>query len=122
MPFNQLIPMINLQERQVLHQFIVLELAIQTLQKDFDQLEQLKLKMLYMTWTERLLNILYPIYHSQKHALSEKHIRVIRWRKIDEYFSEVFIATSSEVITLQYKNQAIKVEVEQFLQSVVWRN
>ena len=114
--------MISLQERQALHQFIVLELAIKTLQKDFSQLEQLKLKTIYMTWTERILNILYPIYQSQKREFNEKQIRIIHWRKKDEYFSEVLIATSGEDIILEYANQAIKAEVEQFLQGIIWKN
>lgn len=113
--------MISLQERQELHQFIVLELAIKTLQKDFDQLEQLKLKTIYMTWTERILNTLYPIYQSQKRTLNEKQIRLIRWRKKDKFFSEVLIATGGEDIVLDYANQAIKAEVEEFLQRVIWK-
>lgn len=111
--------LINLKDRQTLHQFIILELAIRTLQADFQKLEHLKLKSLYMTWTEQLLNILYPIYYSQKQALSTKHIRVVRWHKINEHFSEVLIATSGENLTLQYANQAIKVEVEEFLSDVI---
>lgn len=36
--------LINLKDRQTLHQFIILELAIRTLQADFQKLEHLKLK------------------------------------------------------------------------------
>lgn len=114
--------MISLQERQDLHQFIVLELAIKTLQKDFHQLEQLKLKTIYIAWTERLLNILQPIYQTQRRTFAKKQIRVLRWQKKDAYFSEVFIATSGEDVVLEYSNQAIKAEVEQFLHKVIWRN
>lgn len=112
--------MINLQDRELLHQFIILELAIRTLQSDFAKLESLKLKSLYMTWTEQLLKDLYPMYYTQKQALANKHIRVVRWHKIDDYFSEVVVATSGEDLTLQYANNAVKIEVEQFLHATIF--
>ena len=40
---------------------------------------------------------------------------MVRWRKVDIYFSEMLIATASEDIILRYANQAIKTEVEELL-------
>lgn len=120
-PFKQLNWMISLQDRAFLHQFLILELAIRSLQRDFSQLENLKLQVIYKSFTEQLLKQLYPMYYSQKQTLAKKRIRVIRWRKIDEYFSEVCIATAGENLTLQYANKAVKAEVEQFLQAIISR-
>lgn len=113
--------MISLQDRALLHQFIILELAIRSLQQDCNQLENLKLQVIYRSFTEQLLKQLYPMYYSQKQTLAKKRIRVIRWRKIDDYFSEVSIATAGDNLTLQYANKAVKIEVEQFLQSLISR-
>lgn len=113
--------MINLQDRALLHKFLILELAIRSLQRDFSQLENLKLQVIYRGFTEQLLKQLYPMYYSQKQTLANKRIRVIRWRKIDEYFSEVLIATDGENLVLQYANNAVKTEVEQFLQAFIAR-
>ncbi|RUL48805.1 aconitate hydratase [Lysinibacillus antri] len=107
--------MINLLDRHSLHKLVVLELAVRSLQHDYVQLETLKMQKLYTTWTELLLKHLYPIYTAQKRQLAQKQIRIVRWRKIDMYFSDVLIATSGEDIALRYANQALKTEVEELL-------
>jgi len=107
--------MINLSDRQALHKLVVLELAVRSLQHDYVQLETLKMHKLYTTWTELLLKHLYPAYTTQKRQLAQKQIRIVRWRKVDMYFSEVLIATAGEDIVLRYANQAIKTEVEELL-------
>lgn len=107
--------MINLLDRHALHKLIVLELAVRSLQHDYVQLETLKMHKLYTTWTELLLKHLYPIYTAQKRQLAQKQIRIVRWRKVDLYFSEILIATAGEDIVLRYANQAIKAEVEELL-------
>ena len=107
--------MINLIDRHELHKLVVLELAVRSLQHDYVQLETLKMQKLYTTWTELLLKRLYPTYTEQKRQLAQKQIRIVRWRKVDMYFSEVLIATAGEDIVLRYANQAIKTEVEELL-------
>lgn len=107
--------MINLLDRQELHKLIVLELAVQSLQHDYVQLEKLKMQKLYTSWTEQLLKHLYSAYTAQKRQLEQKQIRIVRWRKVDKYFSEVLVATAGEDMVLCYANQAIKTAVEELL-------
>ena len=107
--------MINLLDRHALHKLIVLELAVRSLQHDYVQLETLNMHKLYTTWNELLPKHLYPIYTTQKRQLAQKQIRIVRWRKVDLYFSEILIATAGEDIVLRYANQAIKAEVEELL-------
>ena len=107
--------MINLADRHTLHKLIILELAVRSLQHDYVQLKKLKIQKLYTTWTELLLKHLYPAYITQKRQLAQKQIRIVRWRKVDMYFSEVLIATAGEDLVLRYANQAIKTEVEELL-------
>lgn len=107
--------MINREDRHYVHEFIVLDLAIRSLQKDFAALETLKMKKFYLSIVEQLLKDLRHEYYNRKRVLSRKGIRIVRWVKLDEYFSDVIMATAGEDIALRYANQALKTEVEQLL-------
>lgn len=39
----------------------------------------------------------------------------MRWTKIDQYFSDVVIATAGEDVVLRYAGNALKMEVEQLV-------
>ena len=58
-----------------------------------------------------------PVSHlySTKRQLAQKQIRIVCWRKVYLYFSEVLVAAAGEDIVLRYVNQAIKTEVEKLL-------
>lgn len=107
--------MINREDRHYVHEFIVLDLAIRSLQNDLATLETLKMKKFYLSIIEQLLKNLRHDYHNRKRLLSHKSIRIVRWVKLDEYFSDVILATSGEDVPLRYANQALKTEVEQLL-------
>ena len=98
-----------------MHEFIVLDLAIRSLQQDYKKLEGLKMDMLFSRWTDRLLKRLNEAYIAQKRQLASKKIRIVRWVKVDAYFSDVVVATAGEDIVLRYASNALKVEVEQLL-------
>lgn len=107
--------MINLEDRPIVHSFIVLDLAIRSLQQDYKKLEGLKMYMLYSRWTDTLLKRLNEVYSVQKRQLASKQIRIVRWVKVDAYFSDVVVATAGEDVVLRYANQALKIQVEQML-------
>lgn len=107
--------MIKLEDRPIVHEFIVLDLAIRSLQKDYKKLEGLKMHMLYSEWTDKLLKRLNEVYIVQKRQLASKQIRIVQWIKIDAYFSDITIATAGEDVVLRYANQALKIQVEQML-------
>ncbi|ATP39508.1 aconitate hydratase [Solibacillus sp. R5-41] len=107
--------MISLEDRPIVHEFIVLDLAIRSLQQDYTKLEGLKMHAFYSRWTDLLMKNLNEAYIVQKRQLANKRIRIVRWMKIDAYFSDVIIATAGEDIVLRYANQALKTEVEQLL-------
>ena len=46
-----------------------------------------------------------------------KQIRIIRWQRMDCYFSKVIVATSGEDAVLTYANQAVKMHVEEVIMS-----
>lgn len=106
---------ISLDDRPVVHEFIVLDLAIRSLQQDYTKLEGLKMHGFYSRWTDLLMKCLNEAYIVQKRQLANKGIRIVRWVKIDAYFSDVTIATAGEDIVLRYANQALKTQVERLL-------
>lgn len=107
--------MINLEDRHNVHEFIVLDLAIRSLQNDFASLETLKMKKFYLSIVEPLIKELRHDYYNRKRVLAKKGIRIARWVKLDEYFSDVIMATAGEDVALRYANQALKTEVEMLL-------
>ncbi|MGE7024445.1 hypothetical protein [Solibacillus cecembensis] len=54
-------------------------------------------------------------YLNQKRLLAKDKIRVVKWVKIDENFSDVIVATAGEDIEIRYANRAIKTHVENML-------
>ena len=107
--------MINFEQRQLLHQYLILDLAIQSLQNDYKTLEQLKMKAIYLPFVDQLLKSVRQDYCNLKRLLSKQKIRVVGWEQVDEYFSDVRIATAGEDEVLRYAKQALKMEVENLL-------
>lgn len=107
--------MISGEQRRLLHQYLILDLAIQSLQCDYKTLEQLKMKAIYLPFVENLMKSVRQDYFNLKRQLAKQKIRVVGWRRIDAYFSDVRIATAGEDEVLRYANQALKTEVEQLL-------
>ena len=107
--------MINAEQRQLLHQYLIVDLAIQSLQCDYKTLEQLKMKAIYLPFVENLMKSVRQDYFNLKRQLAKQKIRVVGWRRIDAYFSDVHIATAGEDEILRYAKQALKNEGEMLL-------
>ncbi|WP_141903759.1 aconitate hydratase [Lysinibacillus sp. Y5S-8] len=107
--------MIKANERQLLHKYLLLELAIKSLQVDYCRLEQFKMKTVFLPMMDSLLKNLRQEYFHLKGELAQKRIRVVGWQLVDEYFSDVQIATAGNDVVLRYANQALKSQVEKLL-------
>lgn len=112
---EQAAAMISREDRHAVHEFIVLDLAVRSLQYDYVMLETLKMKKFYIRIIEPVLKELQKDYYNRKRLLAKKNIRVVRWTKIDQYFSDVVIATAGEDAVLRYAGNALKMEVEQLI-------
>ncbi|MGE7625510.1 hypothetical protein ACQKMD_21755 [Viridibacillus sp. NPDC096237] len=77
--------MISIEERNQLHQYLIYELAIQSLQKDHPHLEKLKMKNIYLVFVDTLLKELKDDYYKSKHLLKRRGVQVIRWHRTSEY-------------------------------------
>lgn len=107
--------MIKVNERQLLHKYLLLELAVKSLQVDYCRLEQFKMKTVFLPMMDSLLKDLRQEYFHLKGELAQKRIRVVGWQLVDEYFSDVQVATAGNDVVLRYANQALKSQVEKLL-------
>lgn len=102
-------------ERNQLHQYLILELAFQSLQKDHPQLAKLKMKNIYLVMVDSLLKKLKSDYYKSKQLLKRRGIQVIGWHRTSEYFSDIQKRTAGDDLHLNYANQALKTAVEEEL-------
>ncbi|MEK4170948.1 aconitate hydratase [Lysinibacillus sp. FSL L8-0312] len=107
--------MINPEQRQLLHKFLLLELAVKSLQIDYPQVEQFKMKEVFLPIMDSLLKTLRHEYFELKRQLGQQRIRVVGWTNVDEYFSDVQVATAGDDVVLRYANQALKTKVEKLI-------
>lgn len=114
--------MIRIEQRRQIHQFIILELAIQSLQKDYPVLETLKMNTVYLLIVEKLLKTITNDYYNLKRVLKKQKIAVVKWEKVDEHFSDLTITTAGEDEVLRYAQHALKSGVEELLISFLRRD
>ncbi|MFJ3390534.1 aconitate hydratase [Lysinibacillus sp. NPDC086135] len=107
--------MINGEQRQLLHKFVVYDMAVQSLQRDYEVIENLKMSKVYLPILDNLLKAITNDYYNLKRLLAKDKIRVVKWEKNVEYFSDLTVATAGEDLVLTYANQALKTQVEKLL-------
>ncbi|MBD8522325.1 aconitate hydratase [Lysinibacillus fusiformis] len=94
---------------------MLIELAIKSLQVDYLKVEQFKMKKVFVPLMDSLLKELRQEYFELKRQLFQQKIRVVGWTTIDEYFSDVQVATAGDDVVLRYANMALRTKVEQLL-------
>lgn len=107
--------MINAEERRSLNRYIVIDMAIKSLQKDYAQIEQLKMANVFIPVVDQLLKEIRNEFFNKKRLLAKSGIEVIKWLNKSEYFSEVIIKTKGEDMSLDYGKQALKSQVEELI-------
>lgn len=107
--------MINPDQRKILHKYLLIELAVKSLQIDHQKVEQFKMKKVFLPFMDTLLKELRQEYLDLKRQLFQQQIRAVGWTTIDEYFSDIQVATAGEDVVLRYANQALKTQVEKLL-------
>lgn len=109
--------MLKPEQRKLFHKFLILEMAVQSLQRDILVIENLKMGKVYLPILEQLLKDITHDYYDSKRLLAKDKIRLVKVEKIDEYFSDVHIATAGNDVVLRYANMALKTQVEKLLLS-----
>ena len=107
--------MINFEQRRLLHKYVVYDMAVQSLQRDYKVIENLKLSKVYLPILDKLLDSISQECYNSKRLLAKDKIRLVLWEKKDEYFSDLTVATAGEDLVLTYANMALKTQVEKLL-------
>lgn len=107
--------MISFEQRAQMHKFVILDLALQSLQRDYSVIENLKLSNVYLPIIEKLIKSIQSEYYNQKRLLANQKIKIVKWEKIDEYFSDLTITTAGDDQVFRYANMAVKMQVEKLL-------
>ncbi|MFY0520972.1 aconitate hydratase [Lysinibacillus sp. UGB7] len=88
--------MISFEQRRLLHKFVVYDMAVQSLQRDYKVIENLKMSKVYLPILDKLLDDISQECYNAKTLLAKDKIRVVRWEKTDEYFSDFVVATAGD--------------------------
>lgn len=107
--------MIRHEQRKQLHNFIIHDLAVRSLQQDYVSIEKLKLKSVYLLFLDALLKEIRNEMFKTKKSLQKQKICVVSWNRIDEFFSDVQVTTPGNDEVFRYANQALKTQVEHLI-------
>lgn len=100
--------MIPIQDRQLVYEFLMLDVAIRSLQHDIDHIKGLKYEDLYVLHLSAVLAHLKQDYQWRKNRLAGKKIRLSKWVKVDMYYSDAILATAGEDAAMRFSTHAIK--------------
>ncbi|MFJ7662949.1 aconitate hydratase [Lysinibacillus sp. NPDC097162] len=114
--------MISFEQRRLLHKYVVYDMAVQTIQRDYKVIENLKMSNVYLPILDKLLDDISQECYNSKRLLAKDKIRVVRWEKTDEYFSDLIVATAGEDLVLTYANMALKTQVEKLLNQHLYKD
>lgn len=107
--------MISFEQRRLLHKYVIYDMAVQSLQRDYKVIESLKLSNVYLPLLNKLLDEISQECYNSKRLLAKDKIRIVEWVKKDEYFSDLIVATAGEDQVFTYANMALKTQVEKLL-------
>ncbi|MFI2128709.1 aconitate hydratase [Lysinibacillus fusiformis] len=109
--------MLNPEQRRPFHKLLILEMAVQSSQRDFSVIENLKMSKVYLPILDKLLKDKTQDYYNSKRLLAKEKIRLFKVEKIDEYFSNMHIVTAGNDVVLRYANMALNSQVEKIYHS-----
>ncbi|MET4560740.1 hypothetical protein ABIA69_001884 [Lysinibacillus parviboronicapiens] len=107
--------MITGEQRKLLHEFVILDLAIQSLQRDYEVIENLKMSKVYLPILDGYLKAIRNDYFNLKRVLASQKITIVKWEKVSEYFSDLTVTSTGNDDVFRYANQALKTQVEELL-------
>lgn len=108
--------MIALQDRQLVYEFLILDLAIRSLQHDLENLAHLKFAELYVSQLSGILSNLQKDYQWRKNQLASKKIRFNKWVRVDTYFSDAILATAGEDEVIRFSTHVLKQNSQQLIE------
>ena len=70
--------MMNFEQRDLLHRFVIPDMAIQSLQHDYKVIENLKMSTVYLPIRDKLLKAITNDYYNLKRLLAKDKIKVVK--------------------------------------------
>lgn len=110
--------MMSFEQRELLHKHVIYDMAVQSLQRDYKVIENLKMSKVYLPMVDKLLKDISHDYYDTKRLLAKDKIKIVRWDKVNENFSDLTVTTAGEDQVLTYANMALKTQVEKLLISI----
>ncbi|WP_328008133.1 hypothetical protein [Lysinibacillus xylanilyticus] len=68
--------MLNPEQRRLFHKFLILEMAVQSLQRDFSVIENLKMSKVYLPILEKLLKDITQEYYDSKKVVGKRQNKI----------------------------------------------
>ncbi|MGN4125963.1 aconitate hydratase [Lysinibacillus sphaericus] len=69
----------------------------------------------YIHIANMLLKKLRNDYHNKKRVLAKKNIKIVKWERVSEYFSDVTVTSSGNDEVFRCAKQALKTQVEEII-------
>ncbi|MEO4053348.1 hypothetical protein [Solibacillus sp. CAU 1738] len=111
--------MITNEQRQLIHQFVVIDMAQRSIKSDIELYEKytdrLKMTKIYMKIINELAESIHQEYHNIKRLLNLNKIQVGRWQRVDDTHSNYYYIYQGIEDALMYNNLQLKNEVENML-------
>lgn len=111
--------MITNEQRQLIHQFVVIDMAQRSIKSDIELYKQytnyLKMTKIYMKIINEMAELLHEEYHNLKRLLHLNKIQFGRWQRVDDAHSNYYFIYEGTKDALMYNNEQLKNEVEEML-------
>ncbi|ATP40667.1 hypothetical protein CSE16_11750 [Solibacillus sp. R5-41] len=114
--------MITEELRQLVHQFILIDMAQRSVKVDKEYIEKyadnFKTAKLQLNLINKLLDELHQDYHNHKRLLTLNKIHVGKWKRANDTHTNYHFMLNGIEGSLMYNNVQLKREVENMLTSV----
>ena len=111
--------MITNEQRQLIHQFVVIDMAQRSIKGDIEMYnkynDHLKMIKIYLKIINELSEQLHQEYYNLKRLLNLNKIQVGRWQRVDDKHSNYHYILNGIEGTQMYNNEQLKNEVEDML-------
>lgn len=102
--------MINSEQRRLLHKFVILDMAVQSLQRDYKVIENLKMSKVYLPILDNLLKAITNDYYNLKRLLAKDKIKIVKWEDCGEYFSDLVLQLQGKMKYFVMQNKRLRLK------------
>ena len=112
---------LNSDIKKTIHLYVILELAIKSLQHDQKLFESFTVKRPYISLCEQQINILKEEFKRTARALLKQGIKFEKYQATNKNECMYSFLCRGEILTFHYQGDALKKQVEKKI-SLIWSN